>query len=297
MGDSWAIAFETSQLPLSESLQKSFPKIKASCFIISNKKSGIIVNEKNSKFRIHSGSFNDIVFELAKADFCEKTKGFDEAKIMNDYAKRVGGKDSVFFDVSSCNVENKTTLYDMCCIFENFNSKNICFFKSAMSGVGCGFHFKNHNDCEFSIVLYGLSTKEEAIEDIKSISSWLDQFFEYRVSKKGETFAKIPVFYGKSKIVDIFLSDDHFLLLSKNLNDKIMKISRYRTMLHAPVDLNYQIGVIFYQTSVFQNPITKVVLSEKKVQKSCRFKTVLDSVFYVIFGSSFCDSFNKEIEN
>lgn len=289
--------FEADQLPLSEPLKKTFPKIRASCFIISNKKTRFIINEKNSNQQIHSGSFNEILYDLAVRDFGNNINDFDTSKIMNDYAKRVGAKNSIFLSASPYDIESKTTLYDMCCIFENSNSKNICFFKSSMSGNGCGLHFKNQNGCEFSIILYGLSTKEEVIEDVKSIVSWLEQFFEYKVSKKGEEFAKISIIYGKLNKLDAFFDDDHFLLLSKKLNDQIMKVSRYRTMIAAPFDPNYMVGNVLYQTSVFQNPISKIVTSGKKVEKSGKFKTILDSICYIIFGNSFSDSINKKIED
>lgn len=62
-----SLSYSYEHLPLCESLQLSFPKINATCFIIVNQESNIILNEKNSSYKIlfndnkHKKSLHDIV--------------------------------------------------------------------------------------------------------------------------------------------------------------------------------------------------------------------------------------------
>ena len=58
--------FSSDQQPLSESLKKSFPKIKASCFFIANKKAGVVLHEKNSTKNIHSVKFCQMQMPFVK---------------------------------------------------------------------------------------------------------------------------------------------------------------------------------------------------------------------------------------
>ena len=55
----------TSHLPLSDWLQKKFPKIKSKYFIISSPQIGIIVHENNSNIQIRCGSFSKIILSVA----------------------------------------------------------------------------------------------------------------------------------------------------------------------------------------------------------------------------------------
>jgi D-alanyl-D-alanine carboxypeptidase len=120
---------------------------------------------------------------------------------------------------------------------------------------------------------------------MKAISGWLDQFFIRKISGRGEAVATIPVFYGRSNEVDITLQDDHFLLLSRNCNNNVTKVFRYRTALQAPVAAGFPVGWAFYKTGVFQNWISKTITASAAVKKANRWKTICDSISYVIFGT------------
>ncbi|MDR0942153.1 MAG: hypothetical protein LBM19_00855 [Holosporales bacterium] len=262
--------FEASHLPLAGNISASFPKLKATCFIIANKETSLVLHEKNSRYKIHGGAFGDLI-------------------------------------ASPYGDEEKTTLYDMCEAFaesfdslrnkpkllENINGVEICFFKSPMSGVGCAFKYKNKNSCGFFCALYGLSTKEEAINDAKSIANWLDQFFVFNASKQGELIAEVPVFCGEQNRIKLTISEDHNLLTSQNYSKQITKISRYRTAVAAPINEDDNLGAVFYATEIFQNPVVRQLTSDITIKKADVTKVVKDSFAYLIFGASYYEQKRK----
>ena len=290
-------SFETSQLPLSDKVLKSFPSLKASCFIITNKNCNIVLHEKNSDKKISTGTFDEFVF----------SKNSEE---LNAYLSKIGIKNSNFVrNEHSFSGESKSTLYDMCCIFndklksseqkkiiKNISEVQICFFKSAMSGVGCAFRYKNNSSCDFICVLYGLSSEDSALKDAQNITKWLDQFFVFNASENGNLSIKIPVLYGHKE--DIIFDDyfDHFVILSKKYSKQVNRIFRYRTLVKAPVNFGDELGFIFYLTDIFKNPIVKVIKSRDQIEKSNGFKCIVDSILYIIFGPTAHQVKSKDLD-
>jgi D-alanyl-D-alanine carboxypeptidase len=301
-----------SQLPLSAHIKNSFPKnLKATCFIISNIETGIVLHEKNSKRKIHSGTFNNIVFvaSVSKSenltpqslnDVRQLAGDINISEVMNNYAAKSGATDSNFFGLSRYVEKSKTTLYDMCCIFENsyktiktrqlfrndIRGIEICFFKSAMSGVGCAFSIKNKNGARFACILYGLLSEKDALNDAKLIAKWLDQFFIFQSAKKGDFIAEVPVFYGKQRQIKLEINEDHFLLMSEKYSTKIRKTERYVAKIAAPVKIGDDLGRIFYLTEVFENPVTKRINSRQSIMKGGKLQAITDTFYYVIFGTT-----------
>jgi hypothetical protein len=109
----------------------------------------------------------------------------------------------------------------------------------------------------------------------------------YTPMQEGDIFAKIPVFYGISSQATIRLTRGHRLIISNDHDDHITKISRYRTMMESPIKKTDQAGFIFYLTSTFQNPISKIVDSEIDIPRGNRIKILLDSIYYIIFRAPY----------
>ena len=288
--------FATDQLPLSRELQKSFPNIKAVSFMIANKEAEIVLHEKNSKEKINGGTFNDLVFLASKKYYQEPT---GEIELMQIYSKKCKANDTQYSKLSK--TDHKTTLYDICCIFDEIshdlgqyskiikdvsNTKYFSFH-SALYSFGCVFKYKNKFNCEFISTLYGYNSEKELLEDIEKITTWLDQFFLYKVSEKNEVFARIPLFFAEINYIELKLKNDHFVLISKRSNKNILKTKKYKTMMGAPIVINTNVGFIFYKTSTFENSTIKPVNIEKKIEKGSRFKVICDSICYIIFGSPF----------
>ena len=271
----WQVgAFEMSQLPLSDFAAASFPKLHASCFIIVKKDTNLVVHEKNSCCLINTGTFDDWVLP----------------KIENahEFARQIGAKSTTFLEsTSSFAGESKSTLYDMCLMCEHLKLRDIRFFKSAMSGVGCAFNFKNKNACEFVCILYGANSEKELLQDKQRIETWLEQFFVFDAAQKNDSISQIPVLYGVEPNVPFsYDGEKHLLLLSKKYPEQIHKVSRYRTLLRAPVAEGDELGVVMYQTNVFKNPISKIVKAKRPVKAISPFKRIPASFRYIVFGTT-----------
>lgn len=290
-------SFETSQLPLSDKLQKSFPSLNTSCFVISNTNCNIVVHERNSDKKINTGTFDEFVF----------SEDFQNLKM---HLSKIGVKDSDFIKTeNSFSGESKSTLHDMCCIFndklksskktefiKNISGMKICFFKSAMSGIGCAFKYKNKENCEFVCVLYGESCEENSLRDAKSIIKWLDQFFVFNALENESVSIKIPILYGSKNDISFDNSGDCFVMLSKKHSKQVNKIFRYRTLMKAPVNFGDNLGFVLYLSDIFKNPIVKVIKSKDKIEKSNGFKCVIDSILYAIFGSTAYKVKSKDLD-
>ncbi|MDR2666864.1 MAG: hypothetical protein LBB34_01960 [Holosporales bacterium] len=300
------------QLPLSATVKNSFPKsLRATCFIISNIETGVVLHENNSKRKIHSGTFNNILFAVSISknanfsfhsldDMKQLANNVNVSEVMNNYAIESGATNSNFFGLSQYVEKSKTTLYDMCCIFKNsyetikakqllrndIRDVDICFFKSPMSGVGCAFFIKNKNGAEFICVLYGLLSEKDALSDARLIAMWLEQFFVFQAAKKGDFIAEIPVFYGKQPKINLEINEDHLLLMSKKYQTKITRTIKHIAKIAAPINVDDEFGQIFYLTEIFENPVVKRIKSCQAVMKGSKLQTIIDAFYYVIFGTT-----------
>ena len=149
------------------------------------------------------------------------------------------------------------------------------------------FEVRNANNENFKIALGGFHSIDELKADLKAIKSWLDQFFSYRVLSADEVISEVPVFYGQKSKYRISSNGDHYIILSKNQNRRIKRTFIYRTMLSAPVPKNLKIGTAIYKVDTFQNSIKKDIVTLNSIQKTGRYRTILDSLSYVIFGAPF----------
>ena len=236
-----AAAFETSQLPLSEEVAKTFPEIKSNCYIVVVPEMSIVFAEKNSQRVIESGTFKEIY----------------------------GGNE-------------QTTLYEM--------SKRITYFRryyftSGMSGTGCAYKYKNVRGVTFTCIIYGEQSKEEASSDTRKITNWLDQFYLYNANIKEPIAIKVPVLYGTTAYANVQLPEKQLIMLSANIPKRVEKVYRYRTIIKAPIIKGAPLGYVLYYTSVFKNPITRVMYAKENIDKRPWHKCICDSIKYLIFGS------------
>ncbi|MDR1475811.1 MAG: hypothetical protein LBI20_00625 [Holosporales bacterium] len=179
------------------------------------------------------------------------------------------------------------SLYDICTSLANnfYQKTHVIFFQICDSCHSCVLWYKNENSCTFLCILYGATSKQGLEQDIKLVSKWLDQFYLYKLSQQGEEIATIPVFYGKKNFVRVVLPEDHFVVLSKKESNNATKIVRYRTAFGAPIHSEDSAGCIFYKISTFQNFIIRNLQINTVIDKTNRFRTLCDSVNYLIFGA------------
>jgi len=269
-------AFETNQLPLSDKLKETFPKLSASCFIIANLDCSIIINESNSNKPIHTGTFDDIIFS-SKLDL--KNLGINNIEKQNN----------------SSISNNKLTLYEMNNIFyyilshksfsPEIQQKNIkiTIIKSAMSGYGCVFSYK-HNG-KYIGVLYGSNSQEGILNDVKKITSWLNQFYIQDISDKKQNSIEVPVLYGNEKKLKL-TEKKQKILVSKFTSEKIERIYHYKTVVTAPIKKEEVFGSVFYSSEIFKHPIKIPLIAIKSIKKTNIFNRIFDTLYYIIFGAN-----------
>jgi hypothetical protein len=100
-----ATEVETSQLPISEMLRASFPKLKAPFFVIISKKANVVLHENSSSIRVSSSIFESD--DLTLLDIC-----------------KLSTRDILFFQSGIFNG----------CAFK-YKNKNSCEFHCALYGV------------------------------------------------------------------------------------------------------------------------------------------------------------------
>lgn len=255
------MAYEFSHLPISKELERTFPEIHATCFIISQFQEDLTIHEKDSKKELNSMTFEkfiaryDEIRPKGKSNLRDMIKTFESALTSNK------------------------ELYDD---LEEFSGLKLYRIESDGSNAGCCFYYKNPNGIIFIGIIYGLSI-EELISDVLKIKAWLDQFFEVNASNKNSKEIKIPILYGCQHEINLG-AISHKILMSNKLPKKIEKIIRYRTIVRAPVNIGDDLGVVFYCIDLFQNPIVKVIRSKREIKQATWFKCIYDSFLYLIFG-------------
>lgn len=263
-------AFDTNQLPLSDKLKETFPKLNASCFIIANLDCSIVINESNSNRKIHTGTFDNIVFSTKLKKLKTPIEKQNNPFIGN----------------------NKLTLYDMINIFNcilinrsyisEIRQKNtkISIIKSAMSGYGCVFVYEHSG--KYIGILYGANSREKVLNDIKNITNWLKQFYILDIK---QNLIEIPVLYGNERRIDL-AEQKRKILISKFTSGKIERAYHYKTVSCAPIEKGDIFGTVFYFSELFKNPIRIPLISMKCVKRSGILNRILDTIHYIIFGSN-----------
>ncbi|MDR2598397.1 MAG: hypothetical protein LBC25_01610 [Holosporales bacterium] len=184
--------------------------------------------------------------------------------------------------------QGEESLYDICVNVEHDliskpDGQRTIIFQDR-SGYGCIFCYTNSDSCTFLCVFGKAASRQDVVRDIKLTQNWLNQFYLYEVSRRGESVAKIPVLYGKSKSISGVLTEHQSVILSKNCDNNVKKILQYRTILAAPIQGGDSVGTVFYGTSTFQNTLTQEIKADTTVEKANRIRVLFDSILYLIFG-------------
>jgi D-alanyl-D-alanine carboxypeptidase len=184
--------------------------------------------------------------------------------------------------------QNGESFYDICVnvghsLLSKADNQRVIIFQDP-SGYGCIFCYKNPDSCTFLCVLAKAESRQGVVRDIKLMQNWLNQFYLYQVSRRGEPVATIPVLYGRPSFISAVLPEPQLVLLSKNCDNNVKKILQYRTILPAPIQDGDEVGVVFYGTSTFQNTFTQKIKAATTVEKTGRIQVLCDSILYLIFG-------------
>ena len=305
----------TNHLPLSNWLQKKFPKIKSKYFIIASPQLEIIVHENNSNTQLRCGSFSKVILSIAilkkykQIKYIKKKDLYkynnNKTKLIEDFLLPFRKSKKQQTDIAICSDGAFLTLYEMCNIFsysyeyikqytdlvKTINNNIYCiFFYSEKIGAGCAFRYISNNKCIFDCIVFGPNNKEELCSDIKIICDWLNIFVINNIPKEYEVSSNISVFYGTNKQLPIVLDYNNKVLMVNKKQEKINRTIRYLMRIRAPVHQSDTIGWVFYKTSLFDNPIKYTLKAKYIIQKGGLFNNFLDSIHYILYNSPY----NKE---
>lgn len=165
------------------------------------------------------------------------------------------------------------------------NDKNSIIKESDCS---LNFTYKSSNNIDYEC---RFSSNENNIENVKK---WLDQFFLFKIQRKGDYLFDIPVLYNKQKKVSICAEKDIWVLISEKHNKNIIKTIRYKTILSAPLEKNSCIGWIIIRSPIFNEPYFYDIRFPMDLEKSGKFSIIKDSINYLIFGPSYQQEVKKD---
>ncbi|MBQ8651265.1 MAG: hypothetical protein IJ481_01915 [Alphaproteobacteria bacterium] len=244
-------SFEQDHLPMSITALESFPDLSVPCFFIANLESGLALHEKNSNYKMHTGGIRQL------------SSNINSLESISDIAYKLSSE-------------------NLCKIYAN--KLDIHFFKLPMLQIGAIFKYRPTKDCTFIILLYGANSKDSLICDINALSQWLSQFYTFKITYKKYKFTDINVFYGKDSYLAPRVSEDHFILMSRNYPKTIERNISVIKNISAPIENNFIIGSITYKTFLFEKPIIKKITTTKKIKKGNIFKVIADSIKFLIYG-------------
>lgn len=302
--NSCAVAFDYFQLPLSDKLINTFPQLKAKHFLIVQPDLKIVIHEKNSLTKLRCGSFSSFILAVAilnknKHYLSRKNLQFYKKSLMEKFLIQINETVQMYTDIASYAYGPSISLHNICKIFsasyyqlklrsnllKRINGINCFLFHSDKNGSGCVFRYVNTNQCSFDCVILGLEDKNEIINDINKICSWLNKFKLTNIVCKPQLI-NIDIFYGKKHFLK--LKTPPITILTTNYNSQILRTVRYLIRAKAPIFPNDKMGYVFYQTDIFSNPIRKKILAGEKIEKGNYFNNILDSIYYIIYGRPYC---------
>ena len=281
-----AVRFETYQLPLSDFLLKTFPRLRCPYFIIVCPQLGIVVHEANSNVLLRCGTFSELIFSNAlRYKFGKRTpqiSQLNKREIIDDFLIKFGVIFPEFTDLTLSRDGELISLHDMCRLYIFSGRRDYFLFRSQKIEHGIAFFYKTKRDIEFVCLLFGAKSEDVIKSDVRLICQWLEQF---RL-KKSETKIQlqIPVFYGTTNLVSINAIAKSCILGVDDRPERVLRTARYMMRLMAPVSAGDQVGWIFFQTKTFKNPIKVPIRSNANIPKASPLKCLHDSISFIIYN-------------
>lgn len=298
-----SIAFDYFHLPLSENLLKTFPKLKSKYFLIVQPDLKIVVHEKQSLVKLRCGSFSNFILAVSILEknnnyLSRKDLPFYKKSLMDKFLIQINKTLPMYTDIATYAYGPLISLHSLCKIFSTYFGKiksysNLlksikdisCFlFHSDKNGAGCAFRYVNTNQCSFDCVIFGLEDKNEIISDINEICQWLNRFSLTNTGYQQPSI-DIDIFYGKEH--HLRLKVPSIDILTTSSHSKVIRTIKHLIRAKAPILPNDKMGYVFYQTDIFSKPIRVQILAGKTIEKNDCFSNILDSIYYIIYGTPY----------
>ncbi|MDG7056221.1 MAG: D-alanyl-D-alanine carboxypeptidase [Wolbachia endosymbiont of Meromenopon meropis] len=194
------------------------------------------LNLNNSHFVNSSGWPDENHFMSAK-DLAILSK-----RIFTDFPEYYGLFSKQYFKYNDISQENKNLL-----LFHDIGVDGLKTGYTNAGGYGIAASAKRNNRRIF-VVINGLNTKRERIEEAKRLIQYsLNYFSTKKIFAKGDIIEKVNVLYGKDRKVPITVIKDVTITYKRNLHNKIRVRIEHKDMIPAPIKKGQEVGKILIE--------------------------------------------------
>lgn len=134
-------------------------------------------------------------------------------------------------------------------------------------------------------VMAGMSSNKERSEEAEKLMSWgFREFNNYEVLKAGQKIAKVPVWYGVEKSVELVVPNTVVRTIKKNKASKTKIIAEYDKPVKAPIKKGDKLG--FVKIEISGQPDVKIpLIANKDVAQLGFLGRFIENLRYLLGGN------------
>lgn len=134
-------------------------------------------------------------------------------------------------------------------------------------------------------VMTGMKSNKERSEEAEKLMSWgFREFQNYKIYEAGQKIVEVPVWFGKSKSVNLVVNEDVIKTLPRNKRDEIKLVAVYKKPLPAPIQKGEELGQLKIEIPGMET--VKIPLyAADNVEKQGFFGRISTNLKYLIFGA------------
>tara|TARA_Y100000590_G_scaffold459254_1_gene615863 strand:- start:1989 stop:3131 length:1143 start_codon:yes stop_codon:yes gene_type:complete len=258
----------------------------------------------------------------ASVALAECLSGTEEnfSKIMNNYSKKIGLKNTNFINSSGWpDTNHYSTVKDLAVLsnalisqFPNlyllFSEKNFKYNDidqpnrnlliqelPGVDGLKTGFTKKSgwgiavsasRNNRRISVVINGTNSSRTRLNEASNLINWaFNQTNKTKLIKKNEIIKQVDVWLGNKSSVNLIAKNDVVSTISYGQLQLLKSKIEYTNPITAPIDKNEEYGKLLID--IEGKPIVEVSLfSEENIKKINPFLRIFAALKYLIFGTS-----------
>jgi len=156
-----------------------------------------------------------------------------------------------------------------------------------------------HQGRRYVLVINGLPSMKAREQEAVKLMNWAkNNFTNIKISKSGETIAKVPVCYGDKDYAELTVAKDVVLALPMMaMNDLSVKIS-HKNVLEATLVKGGVVGEVTISSKFLDKVVNVPLVVKENVDRANIFKRIISAIKYLIFGFNFSDqSVTKTSQN
>lgn len=172
-------------------------------------------------------------------------------------------------------------------LYSNIDSDGLKTGHTSLGGYGIVVSVKN-NDRRIILVLNGLKSSKERVKESERLSKIsINQYFNYKISKKNKIIKNLNVWGGKKKYLGAVPNKEIIITIPKKLKNNLKVIVKHKLPLVAPLYKDKPIAELIIKKSDTNEVISRFNLYPlEDVKKSSFLSKIYNNFKYLIFGDS-----------